>query len=515
VKTATTSNTALGNNVLASSSNLNGKLMLPIAVSVIALVALTATLWVSVSSPSYLFIGWTIGCSILCLVGIIRTLQTTLGELLKPTSQLSAGVRMIADGNLVTTLKLDNAGELAQVGNQLDRLVNNLSITVANIRNSASVVAQTGNNLTQSSNELSERTCQQAAALEQTASSLQEMTQTVMQNSQNAQQANKLAATVRSTAQSGEKAMRDAVETMHIIQTSSKRMSEIVAVIEGIAFQTNILALNAAVEAARAGEQGKSFAVVASEVSTLAHRSAQAAKEIKSLISSSSHQISDGVIRVDAVSQSLQIILKGVQQVASQVGEISSATAEQSKGLTEISSAIHELDAITQQNTQLVEQSTNAAAELSQRAARIAQLVDQYRLRQGSAEEAMGLVHRVIEYANNHGVQAAADAVNDPKMNFHDRDMYVFMFDTSSKFLAWALRPEKVGTRATDNAPPEVRRVLENFLVCAANGGGWIEYELANPVTKKIEPKMTYVMPLDGAIVGCGVYRTEQMSIDM
>jgi signal transduction histidine kinase len=93
--------------------------------------------------------------------------------------------------------------------------------------------------------------------------------------------------------------------------------------------------------------------------------------------------------------------------------------------------------------------------------------------------------------------------------------MYVFMFDTTAKFLAWALRPEKVGTRATDNAPPEVRRVLERFLACAENGGGWIEYELANPVTKKIEPKMTYVMPMDGVIVGCGVYRTDQMSTDM
>jgi methyl-accepting chemotaxis protein len=452
---------------------------------------------------------------LLCVASLAMTFSLRLlvqGSLMTNIRKMSSTIRATAQGDLTVAAVVSSDDEIGQMSRQLDSMSGNLSIMVANIRNNADVVAKTGNDLADTSSELSRRTAQQAAAIEETSATITEITATVNQNADTVMKLDKLASKVRGTAESGERAMRTAVDTINGIQESSRRVSEIVAVIDGIAFQTNILALNAAVEAARAGEQGRSFAVVASEVSTLAQRSAQAAKEIKTLIHSSSDQIGQGVARVNDVAQTLQSIVTGVQQFATQVSDISGATSEQSRSLGQVAQAMAELDSITQHNAELVEQSTSVAQVLDERATRMSHSVQHFRLRQGTANEAMALVQRALDHYQQYGLQATISAVNDPSQRFFDRDMYVFIGADDSEFLACAGRPERVGVKVFAAPGTPARKIHDDIWDQVRKGGGWVEYEIKNPLTGVVEPKMSYVMPLEHLMVACGVYRTELMA---
>lgn len=488
------------------------RLLILAALSVIPLLALAALLWMGLPATHATLRLWAAGLALLALVGVVMLLRAVLNEHVAGVARLARAVRETARGHLAEPWQFDGSDPIADIGRQIDTLAANLSITVANIRNDASVVAQTGHALADASHDLSERTGQQAAALEATGASLQQITQAVDQNADNAARADRLARGVRATVESGQTAMQEAVQAMQGIQQSAQRMSEIVGVIDSIAFQTNILALNAAVEAARAGAQGKSFAVVAAEVGSLAHRSAQAAREIKALITTSTGQIGDGVGRVHCVADSLQSITHGVHDVARLVGDISTATMEQSRGLGQIAEAIGALDAITQHNAELAERSAGAASQLSERAQRMARAVSRFRLRQGTAEEAMQLVHRVLEHAERHGVQSAIDAVNDPQNRYYDRDMYVFIGDSNSTFRAFAGRSDRVGSSMLNVPGMDGHQLHAVVEACVQAGGGWVEYELQHPDTGQVEPKMTYVKRLGADLtVGCGVYRMEAL----
>jgi methyl-accepting chemotaxis protein len=240
--------------------------------------------------------------------------------------------------------------------------------------------------------DLSDRTEQQAASLEEAASSMEELTSAVKQNAENAQQANGLVHGTGEIAQSGGKVMDEVVATMSAISTSSRRIGEIISVIDGIAFQTNILALNAAVEAARAGEQGRGFAVVASEVRSLAQRSADAAKEIKHLIEDSTHKVTLGSGLVNRAGATMHEIVGSVQRVTGLIGEISAASAEQSSGIEQVNRTVTQMDEATQRNAALVEQATAGARSMESQAGELARAVASFTLVQRAPAGAAGNV---------------------------------------------------------------------------------------------------------------------------
>jgi len=286
----------------------------------------------------------------------------------------------VAEGNLgvrYPTGQLGRFGELSEVAN---RAVQSMSGLVQQIQTAADVIRQASTEIASGNADLSTRTEQQAAVLEETASSMEELTATVRQNGENARSANQLAIGAADVAERGGEVVNKVVATMRDIDESSRRIVDIISVIDGIAFQTNILALNAAVEAARAGEQGRGFAVVASEVRSLAQRSADAAKEIKSLITDSVGKIGSGAALVNSAGQTMTEIVHSVKRVTDIIGEISSASAEQTAGIEQVNSTVTHLDETTQQNAAMVEEASAAARSMQEQAQQLNRTVTQFRI---------------------------------------------------------------------------------------------------------------------------------------
>jgi methyl-accepting chemotaxis protein len=285
----------------------------------------------------------------------------------------------IADGNLRTEIRL-KAGDRSSLMFSLGIMKDQLTTIVRGIQTSGESISVAAGQIAQGNTDLSQRTEEQAASLEETASSMEELTSTVRHNADNARQATTLAGSASEIARRGGEVVGRVVETMHGISGSSAKMAEIISVIEGIAFQTNILALNAAVEAARAGEQGRGFAVVAGEVRTLAQRSATAAKEIKDLISESVNRVDTGSKLVEEAGSTINEIVESVKRVTDIVGEISSASEEQSTGIEQVNTAVSQMDQVTQQNAALVEEAAAATQSLAQQAQELRQAVAVFRI---------------------------------------------------------------------------------------------------------------------------------------
>ncbi|WP_323011387.1 methyl-accepting chemotaxis protein [Castellaniella sp.] len=304
---------------------------------------------------------------------------------LRPLRLAAQHFDRIAAGDLTAHIQVPSRNEIGVLYLAMQRMQDGLVQMVAQVRSGISEIRTGSHEIFAGNTDLSSRTEQQAASLQQTAASMEQLSSTVRQNSDNAEQADKLAKTAADVAQRGGTAVSSVAETMAGITSSSSKIAEIVSVIDGIAFQTNILALNAAVEAARAGEQGKGFAVVAGEVRSLAQRSAQAAKEIKVLIDDSVVHIHEGSERVQDAGRIMEEIVRSVQGVTAIMNEISSASREQADGIGQINAAVTDMDQVVQQNAALVQQAASAAGSLQDQAEHLSAAVAVFRIQEGGS----------------------------------------------------------------------------------------------------------------------------------
>ena len=322
------------------------------------------------------------------LVVVPLTLMNML-SICRPLVQARQTALTIAQGDLSQSVKVEGKDEVADLQRALDQMQQSLGSMVTQVRDASGNIATASQEIATGNQDLSSRTEQTASNVQETVASLSQLTATVQQTASSSQLANQLAASASTTATRGGDVVAQAVVSMQEITTSSRKIGDIIGLIDSIAFQTNILALNAAVEAARAGEQGRGFAVVAAEVRSLAQRSAQAASEIKALIQTSVQAVDVGVRQVEDAGKTMKEIVDSVQRVGDIIGEITAASSEQSGGIGQVNQAVGDIDRMTQQNAALVEESAAAAESLREQAARLAQVVGQFRIA-GAAVASMG-----------------------------------------------------------------------------------------------------------------------------
>ncbi|KRB17189.1 methyl-accepting chemotaxis protein [Achromobacter sp. Root170] len=335
------------------------------------------------STMTYVYIG----LALLILAVSLGAFLFMNRVVLRPLRAVGESFDKIAAGDLTVRVDVNSTNEVGALMAAVKRMQESLARTVSAVRRGVDEINVGSREISAGNTDLSSRTEEQAASLEETAASMEQLASTVKQNADNARQANQLAASASDVAERGGSAVAEVVSTMEGISASSRKISEIVSVIDGIAFQTNILALNAAVEAARAGEQGKGFAVVAGEVRSLAQRSAQAAKEIKGLIEDSVSKVGAGSQQVERAGATMQEIVASVKRVTDIMGEISAASEEQSSGIDQVNRAVSQMDEVTQQNAALVEEAAAAAGSLQDQAQRLAEAVAVFKINAGEVIE--------------------------------------------------------------------------------------------------------------------------------
>jgi len=456
--------------------------------------------------------GYVIGLGVLALATNVAAAWWLRRSIAQPLAQATAVARRMAQGDLSEPFEAHAKGELGDLQLALQETSERMFKIVSHVRSGTTAVAATSGLIAADNTALSSRTEAQASSLEETASSMEELTSTVRQNADNARQANQLVASAAESAVKGGKVVGNVVHTMGSIKASSRKIVDIISVIDGIAFQTNILALNAAVEAARAGEQGRGFAVVAAEVRTLAQRSAAAAREIKELIGDSVEKVDAGSKQVDDAGNAMSEIVANVNRVAGIMSEIAAASSEQSSGIEEVNKAVVQIDATTQQNAALVEEAMRTAASLQEQAVALSQAVSIFNLGArefGNAEEAVAMVQAGVEFMRNHGRAALVDEVNKLSQGqFIDRDLYISIYATDGSIAAHGANRRLWGADWSKIKDTDGRFfVSETVNVARAKGDGWMDYKWVHPVTKETMVKSAYFEICDDLVIACGFYK--------
>lgn len=428
-----------------------------------------------------------------------------------PLAQATQVARQLASGDLTTRLETKRKDEIGLLLSAINGIGQGLANVVWTIRHGTETLSTATREIAAGNLDLSSRTEQQASSLEETASAMEEMTSTVKENAGNAVQANELARTASQVAIKGGGVVAEVVHTMDSINQSSKKIVDIISVIDSIAFQTNILALNAAVEAARAGEQGRGFAVVAGEVRNLAQRSSAAAREIKSLIEDSVNKVQSGSKLVAHAGTTMDEVVRSIKRVDDIMTEISTASREQSIGIEQVNKAIAQMDQVTQQNAALVEQAAASAEALQTQTKELINVVSIFTIKSGShgsTAEAKEMVNKAIESMYEIGPEKTFAEISNKLGQFCDRDLYVVVYDMSGRNLAHGANPSLIGKDlidAKDGAGnPFVR---ERIAIIQNTGKGWQDYMFLNPISKQVEAKSMYLDRYENLIIGCGVYK--------
>lgn len=424
--------------------------------------------------------------------------------------RLLDGVRTVAEGDLSLPVQVPGSDELARVGAWVDRTNERLSSLVSQVRSASMHVDLAGRQVADGSAALSQRTEEQAGHLHHAVEIIRAVSTDAAANAESAAELDTLATRLLNDAELGGRTMGETEQTIQRMEESSRRVGEVVEVIDDIAFQTGMLALNAAVEASRAGEAGRGFAVVAAEVRGLSQRCAESAEQIRQLVQQAGDHVSHSAEQVREVGRVLQSLREGAQRVGERLTGICSASTSSSQRLAEVAQSIGNLDDITRQNAGLVEEASSAAHQLVDRAQGMRGAVGLIRLRQGSVDEAQALVDRARAHVAQVGAATAMRDFNDPAGRYTDRDLYVFAFDREGHCLAFAAEPRHVGRLAKDIPGLDARNFLAAVwaVADASPDGGWAQYRALNPRTRRVEEKESFVVAIGPhELIGCGVYR--------
>ena len=433
--------------------------------------------------------------------------------LIQPLRAAGAYAVRMADGDLTS---LNDGASTSRSGliRSLDVTRERLFRVVGTVRAGATALAANSSHLARDSEALANQSRAQAEALQGTAAAMEQLTAAVKHNAEHARRAEPLVRQASALATQGGATVEAVVAKMGAIRDSSRKVLDIIDVIDAIAAQTNILALNAAVEAARAGEQGRGFAVVASEVRSLALRCVDAGKEIKALICESVDSVEAGHQLVERAGRSMQDIVGAFEAVAADIAGISLATQEQSEGVEHVNKAVLDLDAMVQRNLEVVEETRASVEAVNAQAVSLLREVAVFRLgaqEHGSPEDARTLVERAIEFGREHGKAALIAEINKlARGRFIDRDLYLMAISLDQALiLASGMTSRVIGLGGAASKDVDGKMFLvEMAQLAKRDGRGWVEYKWNHPVTNEVQTKRTYVARIDDMLIGCGAYKT-------